>query len=49
MTVDKPSRFNDRFKLRIIGFGKLRDQEKFFAEVRNAALKERRALKNWIL
>ncbi|MGH9112434.1 MAG: tetratricopeptide repeat protein [Acidimicrobiales bacterium] len=45
----KPSRFNDRTKLRIIGFGSTSDQERLYREIRDAALKERRIMRRWYL
>jgi tetratricopeptide (TPR) repeat protein len=45
----KPSRFNDRSVLRIIGFGRLRDQEHLWEEIRDAALRERRIMRRWYL
>jgi len=44
----KPSRLRkDRSKLRIIGFGRFRHQLALFGEIRDAALIERRAMRNW--
>lgn len=43
----RASRFRDPNVLKIIGYGTLRQQERFFEELRVAALSERRALKNY--
>jgi hypothetical protein len=45
----KPSRFNDRTKLRIIGFGSASDQERLYREIRDVALRERRIMRRWYL
>lgn len=45
----KPSRFDDPTKVRIIGFGSLRDQQRLWREVRDAALRERRVMRRWYL
>ncbi len=48
-TAAKASRFHDRTRLRIIGFGSFKHQRHLWHEIRDSALKHRRAMRKWYL